>query len=257
MPILLNCTCGKKLRVPDENAGKKVRCPGCDRILTAVPEAEHAGDETEIIPATVRQEAVQRAPVRPPPLPAESVTAKPREREKIKVVKLFPVKGDDDEEWRLEMTEEEILLLDDAGDIAMRVAPEQAHNIIQVPSFWQSVKYIQFLGANGTTPEFQFQPDKKALNRIRSFLEHVLRRDPAARRNYKRKALGMLGAGVLSMCIGGAVLAYALANGNFGRGRGGTYGIVGLVVGLGSAIWGGGMYWKAARLEKQAMEEDE
>jgi hypothetical protein len=34
----LDCTCGKKLRVPDEHAGKSVRCPSCNAVLT-VPAA--------------------------------------------------------------------------------------------------------------------------------------------------------------------------------------------------------------------------
>ncbi len=29
MPIVINCQCGKQLRVPDELAGKKIRCPVC------------------------------------------------------------------------------------------------------------------------------------------------------------------------------------------------------------------------------------
>lgn len=39
MPIQMTCDCGKTLRVKDESAGKKVRCPGCQAILTA-PNAE-------------------------------------------------------------------------------------------------------------------------------------------------------------------------------------------------------------------------
>jgi hypothetical protein len=36
MPILLKCPCGKTLRVGDEAAGKRVKCPACTAIL-AVP----------------------------------------------------------------------------------------------------------------------------------------------------------------------------------------------------------------------------
>ncbi|MCI0638207.1 MAG: hypothetical protein L0Y72_01055 [Gemmataceae bacterium] len=35
MPILLQCRCGKKLKVRDEFAGKKVRCPACGEISVA------------------------------------------------------------------------------------------------------------------------------------------------------------------------------------------------------------------------------
>src|SRR5688572_15973398 len=34
MPIRLNCPCGKKLQVADQLAGKRTRCPGCDRVLS-------------------------------------------------------------------------------------------------------------------------------------------------------------------------------------------------------------------------------
>jgi hypothetical protein len=45
MPLLLNCSCGKQLRVPDEFAGKRIKCPACSEVLT-VPEpaaAAYAG----------------------------------------------------------------------------------------------------------------------------------------------------------------------------------------------------------------------
>src|SRR5260370_31611600 len=33
MPITLKCGCGKHLKVRDELAGKRARCPGCGTIL--------------------------------------------------------------------------------------------------------------------------------------------------------------------------------------------------------------------------------
>src|SRR5438876_521261 len=33
MPILFSCACGKKLKVADEKAGRKVRCPTCQEIV--------------------------------------------------------------------------------------------------------------------------------------------------------------------------------------------------------------------------------
>jgi hypothetical protein len=45
MPILLHCTCGKKLRVPDEMVGKRVRCPACSNVLPVV------AAETAVAPA--------------------------------------------------------------------------------------------------------------------------------------------------------------------------------------------------------------
>lgn len=39
MPITLTCACGKMLRVADEHAGRRVKCPACNAVATApVPE---------------------------------------------------------------------------------------------------------------------------------------------------------------------------------------------------------------------------
>ena len=52
MPITLSCPCGKTLRVGDEHAGKRVKCPACTAVLTAPkPEAD--------------REVVEEAPARP------------------------------------------------------------------------------------------------------------------------------------------------------------------------------------------------
>ena len=37
MPITLNCACGKILRIPDQHAGKRVKCPACHGILSTAP----------------------------------------------------------------------------------------------------------------------------------------------------------------------------------------------------------------------------
>jgi hypothetical protein len=34
MPILMNCTCGKQLRVPDDYAGRRIKCPACGEAQT-------------------------------------------------------------------------------------------------------------------------------------------------------------------------------------------------------------------------------
>ena len=34
MPILMNCTCGKQLRVPEDYAGRRVKCPACGEPQT-------------------------------------------------------------------------------------------------------------------------------------------------------------------------------------------------------------------------------
>jgi len=46
MPIILQCQCGKKLRVPDEMIGKRVRCPACGHVLPVTAEEEE-GEQTE------------------------------------------------------------------------------------------------------------------------------------------------------------------------------------------------------------------
>jgi DNA-directed RNA polymerase subunit RPC12/RpoP len=60
MAILLTCECGKKLRVADDKAGKKIRCPGCQAILLVaqaedVPEELDGGDQAVQEPRPRRQ----------------------------------------------------------------------------------------------------------------------------------------------------------------------------------------------------------
>lgn len=33
MPTIIDCPCGKKLKIPDHLAGKKVKCPGCATVI--------------------------------------------------------------------------------------------------------------------------------------------------------------------------------------------------------------------------------
>src|SRR5436305_584175 len=33
MPIAFSCPCGKMLRVPDEHAGRRAKCPACNAIV--------------------------------------------------------------------------------------------------------------------------------------------------------------------------------------------------------------------------------
>jgi LSD1 subclass zinc finger protein len=62
MPFMLKCTnCRKSLSVPDDAAGKKVRCPACQEII-AVPAASTDAPPLEIITA-------EHVPP-PPPKPA-------------------------------------------------------------------------------------------------------------------------------------------------------------------------------------------
>lgn len=58
MPLTLNCPCGKQLRVRDDSAGGRVRCPACERVLN-VPAGNGA-------PAPPR-------PAAAPPPPADAI----------------------------------------------------------------------------------------------------------------------------------------------------------------------------------------
>jgi DNA-directed RNA polymerase subunit RPC12/RpoP len=75
MPFLVTCQCGKKLRVADENEGKKVRCPACQArvVARAEPAAKPVStapredaDNGEAPPKRPkREEAEDEAPARP------------------------------------------------------------------------------------------------------------------------------------------------------------------------------------------------
>lgn len=67
MPITFNCPCGKMLRVPDESAGKRAKCPVCHAIA-AIPEAEPVFEIVETPPE----------PVEVPPLIPPKPYSKPR-----------------------------------------------------------------------------------------------------------------------------------------------------------------------------------
>src|SRR5262245_42909091 len=52
MPITFNCGCGKTLRVADEHAGKRVKCPACNAIgiVPGGPEPEPVFEVVENAP---------------------------------------------------------------------------------------------------------------------------------------------------------------------------------------------------------------
>jgi hypothetical protein len=62
MPIMLTCTCGKKLKLPDESAGKKARCPGCKTVLSVA--AATATAEPVPIPDQPEPEPSEEQPPR-------------------------------------------------------------------------------------------------------------------------------------------------------------------------------------------------
>lgn len=96
MTIAFSCECGKTLRVKDDLAGRRVRCPECQEILT-VPEEAQGGIQS---PAAARERSTA-----PPPLP-------PRRRAESEDVEL-PLPGS---RARLQA---------DDGDMRRRYDPEE------------------------------------------------------------------------------------------------------------------------------------
>lgn len=59
MSISVACPdCGKRLKARDELAGKKIKCPDCERVLLVA-----------VAPPVAQQPAINPAPAAPPPLP--------------------------------------------------------------------------------------------------------------------------------------------------------------------------------------------
>jgi hypothetical protein len=83
MPVTFSCACGKTLRIADEHAGKRVKCPACQAIST--------------VPAPLPP-----PPPPPPPPPVEPepefeiVEEKPRPVRARPVVKPRPADDDED-----------------------------------------------------------------------------------------------------------------------------------------------------------------
>jgi hypothetical protein len=76
MPIEFSCKCGKTLRVNDEFAGRKFKCPGCGEVTQAQPPAPPASDawlSDELLAAAQAAPAIPRetrTEARPPARPA-------------------------------------------------------------------------------------------------------------------------------------------------------------------------------------------
>jgi hypothetical protein len=50
MPLLVTCSCGKKLKVNDQLAGKKIKCPGCGAVLEAKSsQAQADGPKIQVV----------------------------------------------------------------------------------------------------------------------------------------------------------------------------------------------------------------
>lgn len=70
MAIAFSCPCGKKLKVKEEMAGKRVRCPECQAVAH-VPQLEMEGDVLEEVQAPPAAVSARRPapPPMPPPMP--------------------------------------------------------------------------------------------------------------------------------------------------------------------------------------------
>ncbi|HZT81593.1 MAG TPA: hypothetical protein VFA26_15310 [Gemmataceae bacterium] len=81
MPEIIQCPeCGRKLRVPDDMRGKRVKCPGCGAPFTAGGDGQPQEDEAPKRPAAGEQVAARRsASGRRPAEPEEE--ERPRRRE--------------------------------------------------------------------------------------------------------------------------------------------------------------------------------
>ena len=95
MPQLIQCTsCNKKLRVPDNLIGKKVKCPACGSTFMAAMEEE----ELPTAPLIEEPRPASRRPAPPPPDPGyEVISEEPRRRK-------APPEEDDETEFEEKRT---------------------------------------------------------------------------------------------------------------------------------------------------------
>ena len=85
MPISISCDCGRSLRVKDDLAGRKIRCPECAAVVVVpaavrVRQSEDAASEFLLADSGEEKAASspQNSEVKPPALPAaEAVRAAP------------------------------------------------------------------------------------------------------------------------------------------------------------------------------------
>jgi hypothetical protein len=96
MSIPLRCACGRSLRIKDDLAGCKVKCPECSAVLV-VPRPRPSSDEEDIglIPPEDSSEELRAKPKRPRPDPEEMVQTAPRPSRRP-----APVEEDEDDDER-------------------------------------------------------------------------------------------------------------------------------------------------------------
>jgi hypothetical protein len=81
MPITFNCACGKTLRVKDELAGKRVKCPACDAVA-AVPAAEPQFEVVEEPPPKPVSRPLARPAAKPAAVDDEDDEPRPKAKAK-------------------------------------------------------------------------------------------------------------------------------------------------------------------------------
>jgi hypothetical protein len=70
MPLLVTCSCGRKLSVRDDLIGRKVKCPSCGGVI----QVESGVAEIAPVSAPVKPPPVPRGPALPPPMPQAAAT---------------------------------------------------------------------------------------------------------------------------------------------------------------------------------------
>jgi hypothetical protein len=80
MPVSVTCPCGKRLRVPDENVGKRIKCPSCG--ATQLVKAEPPSDAPAAPPIAPVQQLVSQPSGTVPSSPQFVVVTQPREEPK-------------------------------------------------------------------------------------------------------------------------------------------------------------------------------
>lgn len=91
MAIAVTCECGRALRLKDELAGKKVRCPDCSAtVVVPQPEPDEAAfevlaadDPADAAPPSPIRESLSERPRRPPPPPMDDDDPPPRKKIKV------------------------------------------------------------------------------------------------------------------------------------------------------------------------------
>ena len=96
MPILVTCSCGKKLNAPDTLAGKRVKCPGCQALVLIPEPLEVIEDEVEVIREVPHKVAATKTPSVPAQLanratPSTARIAAPRRQTLVPTDSVPPV----------------------------------------------------------------------------------------------------------------------------------------------------------------------